>query len=97
GCMQVGGAASVQRRPVAEVVRGTVYLPALDPAARQPDAEAVGVMIAPVLALGARRPAEFAAPEDERRFQQAALPQIRQQARHGQVSLLAAIARAGGV
>src|SRR5439155_21571832 len=91
------GAAPVHRSPVAEVVGGAVGLPAADAAARQPDAEAVGVVVAAVLALGARRAAELAAPEYQRAVQQAAPLQVGPQPGDRPVGLQAAVARAGGV
>ncbi len=54
---------------VAVVVGGAVDGASLDPAARQPDREAVGVVIAAVAALGHGRPAELAAPDDQRRLE----------------------------
>ena len=95
--VQVGDAAPIDGGAVAEVVGGAVNLATLDAAAGQPDAEAVGMVIAAVAVLGARRAAELAAPEDERRVEQAALRQVGQQAGGGQIGLLAAGARLRGV
>src|ERR1043166_5500339 len=72
-------------------------LAALDAAAGEPDAEAVRMMIAAVAILGAGRAAKFAAPEDERRVEQAALGEVGQQARDRQVGLIATTLRASGV
>src|SRR5439155_18794826 len=96
GRMQIGDAATVHRRAVAEVVGGAVDLAALDTAPREPDAEAVGMVIAAVRSLGAGRAAEFAAPEDERGVQQAALRQIGEQAGDWEIGLRAALPRLGG-
>src|SRR5947208_3277831 len=90
GCMEVGGAATIDHGPVAEVVSRAVRLPAPDAAAGQPDAEPIRMMVAAVVVLRAWRPAELAAPEYQRRVQQAALLQVREQAGDGQVRLLAA-------
>ena len=95
--MQVGDMAAVGDGVVAEVVGGAVGLAALDAAAGEPDAEAIGVVVAAVLALGARGPAELATPDDERLVEQPALLQIGEQAGDRQVGLLAASAGAGGV
>ena len=72
--VQVGDAACGRRGAVAEVVGRAVGLAALDAAAGQPDAEAVGVVVAAVAALRAGRAAELAAPEDQRLVEQPRAP-----------------------
>ena len=79
--VEVGDVAAVGDGVVAEVVGGAVGLAALDPAAGEPDGEAVGVMVAAVLALGAGSPAELATPDDQGLFEQAALLQVGEQTR----------------
>ena len=77
--VEVGDVAAVGDGVVAEVVGRAVGLAALDSAAGEPDGEAVGVVVAAVLALGAGGPAELAAPDDQRLVEQAALLQVGQQ------------------
>ena len=60
---------------VAQFVGAAVGEPALDAAAGHPDGEAVDVMIA-ADALAHRRAAEFAAPDDQRVVEQAALLEV---------------------
>src|SRR5713226_5690096 len=74
-----------------------MHLAPLDAAAGKPDAEAVGMMITAVATLRTRRPAELAAPEDERRIEQAALGEIGEQAGDGEVGLVAATACPGHI
>src|SRR5438270_13362406 len=70
-----------------DVVGGADYLAALNASARQPDAEPVRVMIAAaggcrkasVAAVGKRRAAEIAAPDDQRLLQQPSRFQIGEQ------------------
>ena len=78
--VEVGDVAAVGDGVVAEVVGRAVGLAALDAAAGEPDGEAVGVVVAAVLALGAGRPAELAAPDDQGLLEQAALLQVGEQA-----------------
>src|SRR5205814_5596607 len=56
----------------AELVGGAVNDAALDAAARQPHRETEGMMLPAVGPLGSRRPAELAAPDDQRVVEQAA-------------------------
>ena len=65
---------------VAVLVGRAVDRAALDAAAGQPDGEAERVVVAAVGALGERRPAELAAPDDQRLVEQAAGLQVLQQA-----------------
>src|SRR5437016_7629848 len=65
--VQVGRAAPVHRRPVAELIGPAIHLPAFDPSSREPNAEPEGMVVAAVLALSPWRAAEFAAPENQRR------------------------------
>src|SRR4051812_35535160 len=78
--VQFGHAATIDRGAVAKVVGSAVDLAALDAAACEPDAEAIGMMIATVAVLCPRRSPELAAPDDERRIEQTALGEIGQQA-----------------
>ena len=70
---------------VAVIVGGAVLDARLDPAAGHPHGEAFGVVVAAVLPLGGRGPAELAAPEDERVVEQAAGFQVAEQAGDGPV------------
>lgn len=63
-----------------EVIGGAVNVAALHATARHAQRIAVRVMLATVFALTRRGAAEFAAPNDERVFEQAALFQIFDQA-----------------
>src|SRR6266702_6861264 len=70
---------------VAVIIGATISHARFDPATRQPDAEAAGMVIAPViifrkLALGIARAPEFASPNDKRIFEHAALFEILNQA-----------------
>ena len=65
---------------VAVVVGGAVDGAAFDPAAGQPDGEAVGVVVAAVGSLRHRGAAEFAAPDDQGRVEQAARLEVLEQA-----------------
>ncbi len=77
-------ARSVLCRLEAQLIGRSIRLPALDAAARHPDAEPVMVVIATQLGFAAaiefdgRRAAEFTATDDQRVIQHAALLQIRQ-------------------
>src|ERR1022692_3702284 len=81
----------VLHRLGAERVRGAVDRAAPDAAARQPDRERPGVVVAAgilvAVAVPCRLPAEFAAPEDERRAEEPALLQVRQERGDGLVDL----------
>src|SRR5713226_4973272 len=55
------------------------------------------MMITAVATLRARRPAELAAPEDERRIEQAALGEVGEQAGDGEVGLIATTSRQSNV
>ena len=71
------------------VVGGAVTDPALDAATGHPDREAVRIVIAAVAALAHRGAPEFAAPDDQRRIEQAATLQILEQSRDRFIGLLA--------
>jgi hypothetical protein len=75
---------------IAELVGRAVRDAALDPAAREPEREALDVMVAAV-ALGHRRAAELAAPDHQRVLEHAALLQVQHQRRRGLVHLAAFI------
>src|SRR5262245_23686822 len=62
----------------AGLVGGANALAALDTGARHPHAEAGGIVVAPVVALAARRPAKLAAPHHDGVLEQAALLQVGQ-------------------
>ena len=69
---------------VAVIVGRPVGLPPLDATACQPDRKAAWMMVPPVVAggqtsLAVNRAAKFAAPDDERVFQQPPLPEVPQQ------------------
>ena len=63
-------------RVQADLVGRAVGHAALDAAAGHPDREAVGVVVAAVAALAHRRAAELAAPDHQRRVEQAAPLQV---------------------
>ena len=63
----------------AEVVGGSESHAALDAAAGQPHRKPERVMFPAVVALARRRPAEFAAPQDQRVIQQAARLEVGEQ------------------
>ena len=63
--VEVGDVAAVGDGVVAEIVGRAIGLAAFDPAAGKPDGESVWVVVAAVLALRARGPAELASPEDQ--------------------------------
>jgi hypothetical protein len=76
---------------IAEVVGGAVGHAAFDAAAGEHRRKAVDVMVAPVAdafeaaVLNHRRPAELAADDDERIFEQAALLEVFEQRRDGPI------------
>src|SRR5581483_4710333 len=79
--MQDGGVQIVDMDPIldgvqANVVGFAVSNTPLDAAAGHPDREAVGIMIAARATLAHRRPAELAAPDDQRCLQQTASLQV---------------------
>jgi DNA polymerase-1 len=63
-------------RPQPDIIRPSQHLSAFHARAGQEHAEAVGVVVPAVAAFAHRRPAEFAAPDDKRGIQQAALLQV---------------------
>ena len=63
-------------RVPAEFVGGAVDRPAFHAAAGQPHRETKRMVVPPVALLGHRRPAELAAPDDQRVLEQAARPQV---------------------
>ena len=86
---------------VAELVGLTVDMAAFDAAAGHPEAEATRVVVAAVrvlgdLALAVSRAAEFAAPDHERVFQQAALLEVLDEGRRSLVGLFALALDAAG-
>src|SRR5262249_6645326 len=95
--VQISGAASVRDGMVAKIIRSAVSLTALNPAAGQPDAESVRVVVAAVLVLCPGRPAELAAPDQEGRAERAALLQAGQGPGPGQARSPPPPARPGGV
>src|SRR5215468_1664187 len=66
-------------RAQTDLVRGADDLPSFDAAAGHPHREAPGVVIAPVAFLVERRTPEFTAPHYQRRIEQPARFQIREQ------------------
>ena len=70
---------------------------AFDAAAGKPHAESLAVMIASGGALGGRRAAELAAPNDKRFVQQAACLQVLKQRGNRPVALLGVLAVVGDV
>src|ERR1041385_950201 len=94
GRLQVVHVHLVLRHMIAQLVRLPIAEARLDPAAGHPDAEGMRMMIAPdqflLLAsiLVHRRPAEFAAPNDQRVFEHAALLEIFDQGRARLIRLL---------
>ena len=70
---------------VAELVGRAVGEARLHAAAGEPDGEALGVVVAPVAALGEGRSAELAAPPDQRIVEQPARLQVGEQAGDGQI------------
>src|SRR5262249_15551728 len=76
---------SVLDRAVSVLVRRADDSSALDPAASQPDAEAVTVVIAPVHALRDRQAPEFAMPDDQGRIEEAAPLEVLDQPGYGLV------------
>ena len=85
--MQVMHGADLVHSRIAEVVGGAMDDPALDPAAGQPDAHRLVVMVAAV-ALRHRCAAKLPRPDDERGIKHAAILQIRDQCHAGPVDLL---------
>src|SRR5439155_7992513 len=88
--VQVVDADAVERGAVAELVGRAVPGPPLDAAAGEPVGEGVRVMVAAWLGalLGDRQPAEFAAPDEQRRFQETAGGPVRQQTAYRLVGFL---------
>ena len=66
---------------IAMLVGGAVAIAPFDAAAGHPHGEPVVVVVAAVVALRGRRAAEFAAPDDQRVLEHAALLQVGEQAR----------------
>jgi len=103
--MKVGGLGAVVDRTVSEVVGGPVGLPSANATAGQPDAEAVGVMVTSLVALGgiavaefcAGCPSEFAAPLDDGRFEEATSLEIAQQCADGSVGLATDLGQSAGI
>ena len=93
-CLQIADADGIFSDVVAEFVGLAVNLSALDATARHHHRERERMMIAAdeidarVVVLLHGRAAEFAAPDDQRRIQQAALFQVLDQPREGAVDLL---------
>ena len=83
--MEVVNADRVLDRCVAEIVRGAVGEALLDSAAGEHERKALDVMVAAAAPLRHRRPPEFAAPDDQRVVQHAALLEVRDQRRGGLV------------
>src|SRR5665213_4181381 len=86
---------------VAEVVGLAIDHARLDAAAGHPDREAARVMIAAIIlarqrALTVDRAAEFAAPDDERLIEQAALLQVGEQAITRSIDIAALDRQVGG-
>ena len=79
---------------VAEVVGFAESHAATHAAACHPDAEAVGIVVASVAALGEESAAEFASPDDERAVEQAAGFEVFDEARDGLVHLPSHVAMA---
>ncbi len=76
-------------------------MPGLDAAAGQPDGEAAGMMVAAVvggrqLALAVDGPAEFAAPDDQRVVEQAALLEVRDEGGRRLIGVAALAGDLGG-
>ena len=71
GGVRVGDVVGIFGGMEADVVGGPVCHAALDPAARHPDAEGVGVVVAAVRALRAGGAAEFGGEDDEGFVEQA--------------------------
>ena len=79
GGVQVADVVSVDDGFVAEFVSFTVVGPGFDPGSCHPEGEALGVVVASAIAaLVHRLPAEFAAPDDERFLEEAALLKVGQ-------------------
>src|SRR5690348_15000589 len=89
GGVQVVDVDLVLDRGIAELIGGTVYLPALDAAAGQPTTETARAVVAAFTVLSGRRPAEFARPDDQRFLEQAAPLQVGQQPRDGLIRFAA--------
>ena len=83
--LEVVGGDDVFDRAVADLVGGAVGHAPLDPAAGQPDREALAVVVAAGgrigISFGDRQPADLAAPVDERRVEQPALLEVLDQGR----------------
>ena len=83
--LEVVGRDDVLGRAVADLVGGAEGHAALDPAAGQPDREALAVVVAAggrvEVPLADRQPADLAAPVNERRVEQAALLEVLHQRR----------------
>ena len=74
---EVGGVEIVDMEPIlhcvdAEVVSGSDYLAAFDPAARHPHRKAGGIMVASIAFLAHGSATEFPAPDDERGVEETA-------------------------
>ena len=85
--VEVMDRADVFNRRIAQLIARTIHKPALDPAASQPDAHRLVVMVAAV-ALRHRRPPELAGPDHDRAVEHAAVLQIGDQGHAGPVDLL---------
>src|SRR5260370_11832785 len=90
GRVQVGDADALDDCLVADLVRLAVKRASLDAAAGHPGRKGVRVVVASGLGtfLGDRQPAEFAAPNDQRGFKQAAPFEICQQSGDRDICLL---------
>ena len=73
----------------AELVTRTKHLTTLNTGACHPHAECIRMMVPTVLSFGERRPAEFAAPYNQRRIEQTARFEIGQKTRDRKIGLLA--------
>src|SRR5687768_7154193 len=70
------------------IIRGAMHVAWLEPASRQPDAEAVAVMPATVRAFPGRRTPELSGPHYDGLIQHAALLQVRDKSRNGLVHIV---------
>src|SRR5262249_41491918 len=74
--VQIGDVVAILDGMEPKRIGGPVHDAALDPAARQPHAETIGMVVASVGTLGAGRSAKFRAPDHERLVEQSAPPYV---------------------
>src|SRR5262249_17846077 len=83
--VQVGYADAIHHRGVGEIVGRAVDVAGFEAPAGQPEREGVAIVVAALAVLRYRQPAELAGPQDERAVEEAATPQILDEAGDRQI------------